>query len=276
MVRPCPAGPPPPRQRVNLPAGFAPVPTRLIDFTSVPDSVAQVEAASPPLPVAKEKPRAASSAAQASKEQSPGGKPTQVAGSEVAKKSDPARSPSLTELASAKSEITGAIPGPTAKSSGAARQNLIGAVGFGLAALRLLSTSLLLSRRRSRSSQLAVPISQEPVEADTLYRKGAPGPLDAASRIPHGQAPSARLPREDEWLPSTLGEALIVLCASPETERDMLKELVKGLRRRWHPDYALHDEDRRVRERKLKQINVAWDIVCGKRRARRPIRTQAA
>ena len=111
------------------------------------------------------------------------------------------------------------------------------------AALLLFSTAFLLSRRRSREVQLAAPPSH--------------GPVDAR-------------PAQDDWLPSTLGEALAVLVANPETDRELFKELVKTLRRRWHPDHARSEDDRRARERKLKQINVAWDIVCGKRRAPRP------
>ena len=50
----------------------------------------------------------------------------------------------------------------------------------------------------------------------------------------------------------------------------MLKAIVRSLRRTWHPDLAAHEDERRVRERKLKQVNVAWDIVSGKRRVRKP------
>jgi len=247
MVVPCPG--PAPRQFVNLPRGFAPIPARLVSFTSVPDPVAQAEAA-PPLPLRKE----ASGAASAAK----------LAGREVAKKSEPEPSPSAT-LASVESETTGAIPAPVSKASGSARQNLLGAIGFGLASLLLFGTALLLSRRRSRAVQLAVPLSREP--AGTLCRKTAPN----SPQSPQALAPSPKLPADDESLPSTLVEALNVLGASPETGLDMLKILVKGLRRRWHPDHALNEEDRRARERKLKQINVAWDIVCGERRVRRSV-----
>ena len=232
MVVPCPGGPAP-RQFVSLPAGFAPVPTRLVGFTSIPDPVAQD--ASAPAPVAKQEPAVTSPAAsaQASKQQKPGAK--QIVGTGNAKQSE-------SKLASAESEITGTFSAPSGQASLSEHQNLIGAVGLGLAALLFFSTALLLSRKRSREVQLAVPPGREPDEVR---------------------------PAKDEWLPSTLGEALSVLVASPETDSELLKDLVKSLRRRCHPDHALNEDDRRVRERKLKQINVAWDIVCGKRRLRR-------
>jgi len=47
----------------------------------------------------------------------------------------------------------------------------------------------------------------------------------------------------------------------------MIKTTVTRLRRALHPDYALDEEDRALRERRLKQINVAWEIISGKRRA---------
>ena len=47
----------------------------------------------------------------------------------------------------------------------------------------------------------------------------------------------------------------------------MIKSTVTRLRRALHPDYALDEEDRALRERRLKQINVAWEIVSGKRRS---------
>jgi hypothetical protein len=247
MVWPCPGGP---RRLVNLPAGFAPIPTSLVDFVNAPGQFAETAGGAQ-----------SAAPAQASKEHNSRAKPTQLAGSGDAKtsKSEPAAA-----LAPAESEATGSISASSSKTPQSARQNLIGAVGFGLAALLLFGTAFILSRRRPRAVQLAVPPSQEPVESGTLLR-------------PHPRTSSAERLDGDEWLPSTLGEALIVLCANSETERDVLKELVKSLRRRWHPDHALDEEDRSDRERKLKQINVAWDIICGKRRLRRPpIKSRAA
>ena len=49
----------------------------------------------------------------------------------------------------------------------------------------------------------------------------------------------------------------------------MLKKIVKTLRQTWHPDRANREEERLIRERKLKQINVAWDIIRGKRASAR-------
>jgi preprotein translocase subunit Sec63 len=56
-----------------------------------------------------------------------------------------------------------------------------------------------------------------------------------------------------------------VLGASSETAQDILKKMVRTLRQNWHPDLARREEERRVRGLRLKQINVAWDIICGKR-----------
>jgi DnaJ-class molecular chaperone len=42
--------------------------------------------------------------------------------------------------------------------------------------------------------------------------------------------------------------------------------MVRALRRKWHPDRA-RKEDRAFREHRLKQINVAWDILRTKKSA---------
>lgn len=241
IVVPCPGQPSSSRQYINLPAGFAPVPDKLVRFISAPDPVAQAKPTPEPGAAAPAVP------SQAAKDRKPDAKTAQTSGKTQHSKPEPS---SAAKRAVAETEITGAIqaPGRTAPASG--HLNLIGAIGLGFAALLLFSTAFLLSRRRSREVQLAAPPSH--------------GPVDAR-------------PAQDDWLPSTLGEALAVLVANPETDRELLKELVKTLRRRWHPDHARSEDDRRLREGKLKQINVAWDIVCGKRRTpRRSFSSQQA
>ena len=39
------------------------------------------------------------------------------------------------------------------------------------------------------------------------------------------------------------------------------KKLVDALRMSWHPDFARSEEDRQVREARMKQINAAWDLI---------------
>ena len=82
------------------------------------------------------------------------------------------------------------------------------------------------------------------------------------SVVPRSPTPG-RVP-DAEWLPSNRNEALQVLGASSETAHDILKKTVRTLRQTWHPDLARREEERRVRGLRLKQINVAWDIICGK------------
>jgi hypothetical protein len=57
------------------------------------------------------------------------------------------------------------------------------------------------------------------------------------------------------------------LGASPDAGVDVVKKIVDGLRRSWHPDLARSNDDRLYRERRMRQINVAWDIVSGRRSA---------
>jgi hypothetical protein len=131
-----------------------------------------------------------------------------------------------------------------------------GKLGFGLVAILLLSAIWFAWTRRAT-----------PVDAVAVRGRTA-GPQRLTPDHPSRPRSSAawRAPIEDdEWLPSNRSEALEVLGASPETTEHMLKKIVKNLRQNWHPDLASREEERRIRGLKLKQINVAWDIICGKR-----------
>jgi len=68
----------------------------------------------------------------------------------------------------------------------------------------------------------------------------------------------------DTRLPTTRAEAFRALGASPDAAPDAVKKIVDGLRQSWHPDLAQGEGDRRIREARLKQINVAWDIISGR------------
>ena len=56
-----------------------------------------------------------------------------------------------------------------------------------------------------------------------------------------------------------------MLGASPDAGEAAIKKIVEGLRQSWHPDLATSEADRQLREQRTTQINVAWDILSGKR-----------
>jgi hypothetical protein len=127
-----------------------------------------------------------------------------------------------------------------------------GKLGFGVVAILLLSGIWFVVTRRATTVD-AVAVRGRPASPS--------GPMATPSQPRSWRAPI----EDDEWLPSNRGEALKVLGASAETAEHMLKKIVKSLRQTWHPDLASREEERRIRGLKLKQINVAWDIICGKR-----------
>lgn len=68
-------------------------------------------------------------------------------------------------------------------------------------------------------------------------------------------------------VPRTREEALSILGmgVGADASSTAIKKIVDGLRLSWHPDQATHDDDRAVREQRIRQINAAWDIIAGKR-----------
>jgi hypothetical protein len=69
-----------------------------------------------------------------------------------------------------------------------------------------------------------------------------------------------------EAMPRTRAEAIEVLGlgVTPDATAVAIKKIVDGLRLSWHPDHATSPSDRKLRELRLKQINVAWEILAGK------------
>jgi hypothetical protein len=70
-------------------------------------------------------------------------------------------------------------------------------------------------------------------------------------------------------IPATREEALQVLGMGLAGDAGLaaIKKVVDGLRMSWHPDYAVDHQDRAAREQRMKQINVAWEILNGSRAA---------
>lgn len=59
-------------------------------------------------------------------------------------------------------------------------------------------------------------------------------------------------------------EAYAFLGVNASSSETVLKKAVNALRQCWHPDFATDEEDRRLREIRTKQINVAWDLISRK------------
>ena len=70
---------------------------------------------------------------------------------------------------------------------------------------------------------------------------------------------------DEHIMPTTRIEALHVLGANPDVDDQALQRLVKALRQCWHPDLARNDNDREYRGVRLAQINVANDLLMGRR-----------
>ncbi len=62
-------------------------------------------------------------------------------------------------------------------------------------------------------------------------------------------------------VPETTHEAFEMLGVNPEASRTVVKKVVDGLRQSWHPDHARDAEDRARRDERMKQINIAWDLI---------------
>lgn len=68
-------------------------------------------------------------------------------------------------------------------------------------------------------------------------------------------------------IPASRPEALRVLRMGVAQEINIVaaKKIIDGLRLSWHPDHARNPEDLRLRQMRMRQINVAWDWIAGRR-----------
>lgn len=91
--------------------------------------------------------------------------------------------------------------------------------------------------------------------------------LQRIRRIADSAAASLTRARHASNLPGTVTEAYDVLGVNPDVSEDVLKKIVDALRMSWHPDHARGDDDRHERETRIRQINVAWELITAKREA---------
>jgi hypothetical protein len=153
----------------------------------------------------------------------------------------------------------------------AATQAMIGFAALVAAALALF----VWTRRREQMSLAAAGVREfGNVSFEGRPRRGAHStaalPAPRATRGASQQRPPpirptsvtpATFPVADSRIPATREEACRVLGASLDASEAAIRKIVDGLRQSWHPDLATSEPDRRLREQRSKQINVAWDIL---------------
>jgi hypothetical protein len=178
--------------------------------------------------------------------------------------------PSIT-FSAKPSTVSEAAPGHstfTALTPSATTQALVGFAGLVAIALGLFAWT----RHREQLS-LAAAGGRE--FGSVNFAKGDPKPSvwSRGSALPRPQAARATPPQTtktpaptDVQVPRTREEACEVLGASPDAGEAAIKKIVEGLRQSWHPDLATSEVDRQLREQRTTQINVAWEILSGKRR----------
>ncbi len=124
---------------------------------------------------------------------------------------------------------------------------------------------------RGRLSRLERQISKGEIAADksALQFRVLVRELERIHRIVDSAAASlsSGSTRGPARLPRTASEAYEVLGVNSEVSAGVLKKIVDALRMSWHPDHARDEADRRLREDRIRQINIAWDLINGKREA---------
>jgi hypothetical protein len=252
---------------ISFPRGFAPNPMKVAKFEQTGPAMAAPLPADMPLPPKKPEPTEQEQVAALEPAPEPAAPVKADAKAEAASKTPPPNAKEPPEQQALQIEIESEATGSLPK-SGSLWLNASTLFQLTLALLFALTATLFLGRRRMLALPLPVPFVQlphRPAKAGPLARRAHPDPEGIAAEEQE-DAPASRLRLWDEdWLPRTMSEALDVLGVDPDASMDKMKTTVTRLRRALHPDYALDEEDRRLRERRLKQINVAWEIVSGKR-----------
>ena len=120
-------------------------------------------------------------------------------------------------------------------------------------------------RTRPRAPSAARDIAS--ISLDNARPRGALALGHDGAGGPPGSASTGFDVINDFPVPASYDEALNLLGAGPDASLPAIKKIVDGLRQSWHPDHATSESDRLYRERRLRQINVAWDLVSKRRTA---------
>lgn len=159
---------------------------------------------------------------------------------------------------------------------GPADDDTVAIAAGALAVFILLTLAAVLWRKRTRSASAfsrdiaAVSFDKRAPKDEQVPTLSALPVVTASSAARHDLEPSLSTPPAPwgDAIPRTREEAMRVLGMgiAPDVNEAAIKKIIDGLRLSWHPDHASSPADRVTRELRLKQINVAWDIITGQRR----------
>ncbi len=122
-------------------------------------------------------------------------------------------------------------------------------------------------RERLANIEKLAAKGEQPLEKSAPQFRALVRELERISRIVDSAVASMAGTKKPTTLPRTTSEAYEVLGVNAEVSDGVLKKIVDALRMSWHPDHARDDDDRLMREDRIRQINIAWDIINGKREA---------
>jgi hypothetical protein len=129
----------------------------------------------------------------------------------------------------------------------------------------VLQEELTLVRRRVSSvDAIAGEVELSAAKTAAQFR-GLVRELERIRRIADSAAASIAGSRPGASLPRTTSEAYAALGVNADVSAHVLKKIVDALRMSWHPDHARGEDDRRLREERIRQINIAWELISASR-----------
>lgn len=118
---------------------------------------------------------------------------------------------------------------------------------------------------RVRLDGIAKTAGKEPAQKSGALLRGVTRDLERIARMANGAvkdtAAGSATPQTNDNMPDSIEDAYRILGLNGDASAAVAKKLVDALRMTWHPDFARNDEDRRLREARMKQINAAWDMI---------------
>lgn len=124
----------------------------------------------------------------------------------------------------------------------------------------LLSELVLVDRRLANVNAAAAEGKEIEAKSGPQFRLLVRD-LERIRRIADSAAASFSCARDASSLPKTKSEAYAILGVNSDVSESVLKKIIDALRMSWHPDHARDEADRRLREDRIRQINIACDLI---------------